>query len=65
MAKYKYSTISTEERLCNGEIFADNDEQAIKIGKEGKAQAIYRMITKGLKVVGWEKIYNNPSGIKH
>jgi len=65
MPRYKYSTISTEEELCNGEIFANDDDEAIKIGKEGRAQVIFRAVTKDLKIAGWKEIYKNPTAVRH
>jgi hypothetical protein len=65
MARYKYATTSSEEKFCNGEIWANSDEQAIVIAKEAKAQVVFKAIIKDAQIVGWERIYYNPSAIKH
>lgn len=65
MAKYKYSNIFGREDFCNGEIWANSDEEAIKIAKEAKAYILLKSIVENLQIVGWKKIYHNPNDTKH
>ena len=65
MGKYIYSNIGNDIKSCNGEIWANDDEEAIVHGKEGRAIVIYKMILQDRKQVGWELLYTNPQLFKH